>query len=163
MYFIKRVCIGVCVISMLFACKGENSTGSSIASSEIPFTKEGELTLIKSDGKIIRKIDIEFAEDDYERETGLMHRSSMANHQGMLFIQDIEQIQNFYMKNTLIPLDLVYINSKKEIVSFAENAKPLDHTSLSSQVPAKYVLEINGGLAEEWVLEIGDKVEWIKN
>ncbi len=159
MHTIQRIIV-LMIVVIITGCKG--SPEKPITPTEIPFTKEGDLTLIKADGTTIRKIDIEFAEDDYERETGLMHRSQMENHQGMLFIQDDERIQNFYMKNTLISLDLIFIDSDKKIVSFAENAKPLDLTSLSSQVPAQYVLEINGGLAEEWVLEIGDKVTWTR-
>ncbi len=143
-------------------CK-ETKEEKVITETEFVFTKEGTLTLTKANGTPIKTIAVEFAEDDYERETGLMHRSSMKPLQGMLFIQDVERIQNFYMKNTLIPLDLIFIDSNKKVVSFAENAKPLDLTSLSSQVPAKYVLEINGGLSEEWVIEIGDTVEWTKD
>ncbi|GGG07154.1 hypothetical protein GCM10011344_04580 [Dokdonia pacifica] len=143
-------------------CK-ETKEEKVITETEFVFTKEGTLTLTKANGTPIKTIAVEFAEDDYERETGLMHRSSMKPLQGMLFIQDVERIQNFYMKNTLIPLDLIFIDSNKKVVSFAENAKPLDLTSLSSQVPAKYVLEINGGLSEEWVIEIGDTVEWTRD
>lgn len=141
------------------SCK-ENAGNSSIAPTEPSFKKEGDLTLLKSDGRFIRKIDIEIADDDYERETGLMHRSSLKQSQGMLFVFEQEEQRGFYMKNTLIPLDLIYLNKEGVIVSFAENAKPEDLTTLPSNVPAQYVLEINGGLAEEWVLEIGDRVEW---
>jgi len=159
--FLRILCF-VCVSVTIYSCK-ETKEEKVITETEFVFTKEGTLTLTKADGSLIKTIDIEFAEDDYERETGLMHRSSMKPLQGMLFIQDEEYIQNFYMKNTLIPLDLIFINSDKKVVSFAENAKPLDLTGLSSQVPAKYVLEINGGLSEEWIIEIGDTVEWTRD
>ncbi|MEP0265532.1 DUF192 domain-containing protein [Dokdonia sp.] len=162
MNIIKRI-LGILLIAILITSCKKNTEEGSIVSSEIPFTKEGTLTLTKADGSLIKKIDIEFAEDDYERETGLMHRSSMKPLQGMLFIQDEERLQNFYMKNTLISLDLIFIDSNKKVVSFAENAKPLDLTSLPSQVPAKYILEINGGLSEDWIIEIGDSVEWTRD
>jgi uncharacterized membrane protein (UPF0127 family) len=142
-----------------YSCKQADSH-TAIAPTEIPFTKEGELSLYKNDGTFIRKIDIEIADDDYQRETGLMHRSSLKQSQGMLFIFDQEVQRAFYMKNTLIALDIIYLNEDGVIVSFAENAKPEDPTSLPSTVPAQYVLEINGGLSEEWVLEIGDRIEW---
>ena len=153
----------VIFVSITITCCKETKEKKVITETEFVFTKEGTLTLTKANGNPIKTIAIEFAEDDYERETGLMHRSSMKPLQGMLFIQDVERIQNFHMKNTLIPLDLIFIDSNKKVVSFAENAKPLDLTSLSSQVPAKYVLEINGGLSEEWVIEIGDTVEWTRD
>ena len=134
-----------------------------IISTEIPFKKEGELLLVKATGDTIQKLDIEIADDDYQRETGLMHRSSMATTRGMLFIFEDEVQRGFYMKNTLIPLDLIYIGSDNTIVSFAENAKPMDENTLPSRVPAQYVLEINGGLSEEWGLDIGDRVVWSRN
>ena len=161
----KKLLTYIVIAILLFttySCK-KTKEEKVITETEFVFTKEGTLTLTKADGTPIKTIDVEFAEDDYERETGLMHRASMKDLQGMLFIQEGEYVQGFYMKNTLIPLDLVFIDSNKKIVSFAENAKPLDLTTLSSQVPAQYVLEINAGLAEEWVLEIGDTVEWTRD
>lgn len=151
--------LGLLLIGGLHSCK-KDASNQTIGSTEITFTKEGELSLYKNDGTFIRKIDIEFAEDDYERETGLMHRSSLKDSQGMLFIFDQEEERGFYMKNTLIELDIIYLNKDGVIVSFAENAKPEDVTTLPSQVPAQYVLEIKGGLSEDWVLEIGDRIEW---
>lgn len=156
-FLIYALCIVLSCASL--SCKQEEGN-KTIAPTEIAFTKEGELSLFKNDGTFIRKIDIEFAEDDYERETGLMHRSSLKNSQGMLFIFDQEEQRGFYMKNTLIELDIIYLNKDGVIVSFAENAQPEDLTTLPSTVPAQYVLEINGGLSEDWVLEIGDRMEW---
>lgn len=151
----------LCILLSLatYSCK-QGEGNKSIAPTEFSFTKEGELSLFKNDGKFIRTIDIEIADDDYQRETGLMHRSSLKESQGMLFIFEEEEQRGFYMKNTLISLDIIYLNKDGVIVSFAENAKPEDPATLPSQVPAQYVLEINGGLSEEWVLEVGDRIEW---
>ncbi len=156
-FFIYTLSITLALASL--SCKQEEGN-KSIAPTEIAFTKEGELSLFKNDGTFIRTIDIEIADDDYQRETGLMHRSSLKESQGMLFVFEQEEQRGFFMKNTLIPLDLIYLNKEGVIVSFAENAKPEDLTTLPSQVPAQYVLEINGGLSEEWVLEVGDSIKW---
>jgi uncharacterized membrane protein (UPF0127 family) len=67
------------------------------------------------------------------------------------------------MKNTKIPLDIIYINADKKIVSIQKNAKPLDETSLPSEAPAKYVLEINAGLSDQWNLQSGDKIDYFEN
>ena len=157
----RFIIVACALVLSITSCKKQKTSGS-IAPSEIAFTKEGELSLFKSDGSFIRKIDIEIADDDYQRETGLMHRSSLKESQGMLFVFDQEEPRGFYMKNTLITLDIIYLNKDGVIVSFAENAQPEDLTTLPSQVPAQYVLEINGGLSEEWVLEVGDLIEWIQ-
>lgn len=158
----KFIILSALIGASLISCK-EQGANSSIAPTEISFTKDGELSLFKNDGTFIRKIDIEIADDDYQRETGLMHRSSLKESQGMLFIFEEEAQRGFYMKNTLIELDIIYLNKGGVIVSFAENAQPEDLTTLPSNIPAQYVLEIKGGLSEEWVLEIGDRIEWERN
>jgi len=162
MHKVLIAALGLLIGISTYSCK-QSDGNKTIGSTEIAFTKEGDLSLYKNDGSFIRKIDIEIADDDYQRETGLMHRSSLKESQGMLFIFDQEEQRAFYMKNTLIALDIIYLNKDGVIVSFAENAKPEYPTSLPSTVPAQFVLEINGGLSEDWVLEIGDRVEWEKN
>jgi uncharacterized membrane protein (UPF0127 family) len=155
----KALLIAVC-LGALWSCKEQNTGNKKVTPSEITFTKEGTLTIIKEDGSPLRTIDIEIADDDYQRETGLMHRASMLDTQGMLFVFDEEDFRGFYMKNTLISLDIIYIDASGKMISFAEQTKPMDETTLPSQLPAKYVLELNGGLSEDWVLEVGDRIEW---
>lgn len=93
------------------------------------------------------KVNIEIADNDAERQMGLMNRSFMNNSQAMLFIFDVEEPQAFWMKNTIIPLDIIYVNSNKEIVSIAANTEPYSEKSLPSGRPAIYVVEVNGGFA----------------
>lgn len=146
-------------IALLSSCKDEKKDFKPV---EVPFKKEGELTLYKSTSdSIITKLDIEIADTDYDIQTGLMYRSGMKENRGMLFVFPSMQQRYFYMKNTRIPLDLIFLDDKNFIVSFQENANPLDESSLPSQVPAKYVLEVNAGMAEKWLLEIGDRMEYI--
>lgn len=130
----------------------------------IEFTKEGELTISKQKvDTLIAKLDVEFAESEYETQTGLMYRNKMEDNQGMLFIFPDEKIHSFYMKNTEIPLDIIFVKSDLTIASFQENAQPMNETGLSSQVPIQYVLEVNGGLAQKWLLEVGDKIVYQKD
>jgi len=86
----------------------------------------------------------------------------MADNQGMLFIFPDEQMHSFYMKNTEISLDIIFLKSDLTIASFQENTQPMNETGLSSQVPIQYVLEVNAGLAQKWLLEVGDKIEYLK-
>jgi len=81
---------------------------------------------------------------------------------GACFIFPDVALHSFYMKNTQFPLDIIYLDEHLKIASFQENAKPFDETGLSSLVPVKYVLEVNAGLSEKWLLEIGDQVEYHK-
>ncbi|MGB1210853.1 MAG: DUF192 domain-containing protein [Lacinutrix venerupis] len=158
MKILKTVLLLACFSLTIIACKSEPKT---IAQPEVPFTKEGELTLYKgTTDTIIAKLDIEIAETPFEIETGLMYRESMKNNQGMLFVFNEIRERNFYMKNTRFPLDLIFLDHNKRIVSFQENAQPLDEASLPSNALAQFVLEINAGLAEEWLLEVGDKMDY---
>lgn len=151
------------LLLLFFNCKNEKKDTSN-DKIEVSFKKEGILNLKKANtDSIIKTLDIEFAEDEYETQTGLMYRNKLGTNQGMLFIFPNTQMRSFYMKNTKIPLDIIYIGDKLQIVSFQKNAKPFDETSLPSEAPAKYVLEINAGLSDEWQLEIGDKIDFIKD
>ena len=142
---------------MLSGCKDEPK--KSIETPEITFTKEGELTFIKAQGDTLATFDIEVAETSYEQQTGLMYRKSMEKNQGMLFVYPQESPRNgFYMKNTHIALDLMYINAENKIVDFNENTEPLNETPLSSQTPAKYVLEVSAGTVQNLGLKLGDFV-----
>lgn len=133
----------------------------SIATQEFNFTKEGELHLIKTaTNDTIQSLDIEIADTDYDIQTGLMYRTSMKENQGMLFLFPEERDIAFYMRNTKISLDIIYLNDQQQIVDFKENTTPMDETPLPSAMPARYVLEINAGLSEKWGLDIGDRVVW---
>lgn len=147
----------VCFAFAAFTSCEDGANNSSIETSEIEFTKEGELFLLKAEDTI-QQLDIEFAETAYEQQTGLMYRKSMEANQGMIFVYSEEQMHSFYMKNTFIPLDLIFFGKDSTIVSFQENAKPLDETSLPSKVPAQFILEVNAGKTKEWNLAEGDKM-----
>lgn len=141
----------------LYSCKEESRSVKPVV---IEFKKEAELFLKTVNDSLIAQIDIEIADDEYQTQTGLMYRTSMEKNQGMLFVFPEEEPRSFYMKNTLIPLDIIYIDAKKEIVSFQKNAKPNDETSLPSNVPTQYVLEVNAGLSDQWDLQVGDRIEY---
>lgn len=147
-------------IFILIACKEDRKV---IKQKEVTFTKEGTLTLLKTTTDSTKiTIDIEIADTDYDIQTGLMYRNSMKSNQGMLFVFDDVRERSFYMKNTRIPLDLVFIDATNTIVSFQKNTKPFNETSLPSKVPAKYVLEVNAGLVNRWGLSVGDRISYKK-
>ncbi|UII75043.1 DUF192 domain-containing protein [Flagellimonas sp. HMM57] len=145
----------------LSSCKTESK--QEIKTETIGFTKEGSLTVTRSEtDSILITLDIEIAESEYETQTGLMYRESMENHQGMLFIFPDVAMHSFYMKNTEFPLDIIYIDENLKIASFQKNAQPFNETGLPSKVPVKYVLEINAGLSDTWGLEVGDIISFTK-
>ena len=131
-----------------------------IIEQKVLFQKEATLDLLQSNGDLISTLNIEIANSPYERETGLMYRTSMEKNQGMLFIFDEESILTFYMKNTYMSLDLIFISEKKEIISIYKNAKPNDLSSISSKLPSKYVLEVIQGVSDNLNLKIGDRINY---
>jgi uncharacterized membrane protein (UPF0127 family) len=150
----------VLCLFVAFGCK-ESEKSQPVKTVEINFTKQGEIHLIKKEtDSIIQTLDIEIADDEYKTQTGLMYREFMDENQAMLFIFPDSQVRSFYMKNTAIALDIIYINADKKIVSFQKNARPYDESSLPSGVPSQYVLEINAGLSDRWNLEVGDRIEF---
>lgn len=157
----RRIFYSGIVLALLFSsCKDASDANKTITAKEITFTKEGSLTIVKPDSIGSIAIDIEVADNEYERQTGLMYRDGMQEKQGMLFIMDEERQQAFYMKNTRFPLDIIYLGSDQKVVSIQKNAQPLNTSSLPSGAPAKYVLELNGGLTDQWNIKVGDSLSW---
>jgi uncharacterized ACR, COG1430 len=146
------------ILPRFFSNESNRVQEIEITPQDIDFTRDGEVSIFKNDS-LIQTIEVEFAKNDEERALGLMYRSSMDEHQGMWFIFPEEAPRSFYMRNTEIPLDIIYLDKDKKVVSIAKNARPYDETSLPSEKPAMYVLEINGGLSDKWGIEKGDRME----
>lgn len=145
----------------LQACK--DSPKKIIKTEPILFKKEGELKIFSAtNDSLLVAIDIEIADSDYETQTGLMYRNAMEVSEGMFFIFPEEAMHSFYMKNTEIPLDLLFIRQNQTIAHIEENAQPYDESGLSSKVPVQYVLEVNAGLVKEWGLQVGDSIVFEK-
>ena len=146
------------ILPRFFSNESNRVQEIEITPQDIDFTRDGEVSIFKNDS-LIQTIEVEFAKNDEERALGLMYRSSMDEHQGMWFIFPEEAPRSFYMRNTEIPLDIIYLDKDKKVVSIAKNARPYDETSLPSEKPAMYVLEIDGGLSDKWGIEKGDRME----
>jgi len=106
------------------------------------------------------KFEVELATTPAEREQGLMYRKSLAPNAGMLFLYPDEQQVAFWMRNTLIPLDMLFLKADGSIARIAHNAVPLDETPISSNATVKAVLEVNGGTAQALGIKEGDKVDY---
>lgn len=127
------------------------------------FKKEGDLTFTNSDGNYKSKIDIEIAADEEARLQGMMYRAEMKEDQGMFFIFPYENFQSFWMRNTMLPLDILFVNSNLEIVTIHKNAKPFDEGSYGSTEVAQYVVEVNTGYCDRHDIQVGDKIVWRRN
>ncbi|MGA2418125.1 MAG: DUF192 domain-containing protein [Candidatus Staskawiczbacteria bacterium] len=105
---------------------------------------------------------VELAKTEAEKEKGLMYRTQLDKDKGMLFIFNTEGVYPFWMKNTLIPLDMIWIGSNNKVVFIAQNVQPCKTficPVINPKVKAKYVLEINAGVSEETGIKTGDIAE----
>jgi uncharacterized membrane protein (UPF0127 family) len=108
------------------------------------------------------KFSVELAETSEKQALGLMFREEMAEDHGMLFIFPAEGMRSFWMKNTRIPLDILYFDAELKLVSVSENARPCktrNCPTYPSKGPARYVLELNAGKAAELGVQPGDLLE----
>jgi uncharacterized protein len=133
----------------------ENSTDNS-AVAEPQFKKEGELSFLKNQ----QKLTIEIADNEAETTQGLMYRRSMPDSCGMIFVMPDYEPQKFWMKNTYIPLDIIFLDETKKIVTIQANTTPFSEAGVESYDKAKFVLEVNAGYCKRKGIEKGDLVKW---
>ena len=135
------VAASACVVMLLPAARGAEQQTLEIAS------KTG-----------VHVFSVELAVTDDERARGLMYRRSVPDSYGMLFDFKRDQPVSFWMHNTYIPLDMLFIAGDGRIMHIAENAKPLSDALIPSQYPVRAVLEVIGGTAEKLGIKTGDHV-----
>jgi uncharacterized membrane protein (UPF0127 family) len=101
---------------------------------------------------------VELAVTDAEQQRGLMFREHLESDAGMLFVFDRDSVHTFWMRNTLIPLDMLFIGADKKVVGIVENAEPRTEIGRSVGIPSRYVLEIGGGLSKHYGFGAGQTV-----
>jgi uncharacterized membrane protein (UPF0127 family) len=124
------------------------------------FKKQGALTISTRDDKPIISLSIEIADDENKREVGLMGRPVLGEREGMLFIFEEEHMASFWMKNTILPLDILFIDKLGIIVTICKNTKPFSEESYSATAPTLLVLEVNAGFTDKYGIKEGDRISW---
>jgi uncharacterized membrane protein (UPF0127 family) len=102
---------------------------------------------------------VEIARAPHELNYGLMNRHSLAKSSGMLFIFPKTQQASFWMKNTLIPLDIIFVQEDGKVVQIHEKAQPLNPDPIHSRTPIKYALELAAGSVQDQNIQLGDRLE----
>jgi uncharacterized protein len=142
---------------LLLAAPAALMAGGALAQSPDITFKKSSLVIVTGGREI--KFDVELALNDAERSRGLMFREKLGPYDGMLFDFYQEAPVSFWMKNTLIPLDMVFIAGDGTVKHVHSNATPLSTDSIPSEFPVRAVLEINGGSARLLGIKPGDKVK----
>lgn len=150
----------LCCIAFLFlaACRGEDD--ASEGPREIPFQPEGVLAFERPDGSRITAIAIEIAESDSSKARGLMERRQLPNRGGMFFPYEEAAPRSFWMANTYIPLDIIFVGPDSQVVNIAKNTRPLSEQKISSEAPAQYIVEVRAGFADRHGLTDSTRIDW---
>ena len=123
------------------------------------FEAQPKVTIITQAGRSV-VFQVEVADTPAKRTLGLQYRKELADDRGMIFLFPAETQQSFWMKNTPLPLDMIFINAERKIVGIVEQTTPFSLDSRSVAAPSQFVLEINGGLAKRLGIEAGDTVQF---
>jgi uncharacterized membrane protein (UPF0127 family) len=106
------------------------------------------------------RLSLEVASTESARAQGLMYRKELARNAGMVFIFPETAQHSFWMKNTPLPLDMIFLDEEKKVVGIIESAVPYSTKSVGVSAPSKYVIEVNAGVADELGIAVGMKVEF---
>ena len=145
LFFLNFIVLGVFFTNAASACSG------------IKFNKKVIYIVSKKNNQKIR-FKAEVANTDLKRKAGLQCKTKIELNEGMLFIWETEDFRSFWMKNTFIPLDIIFINKTYEIIDIFYDAKPNNLKSISSKKKAKYVLELNKGVFNAYGFDLKDKI-----
>jgi len=119
-----------------------------------------KLTIQKNDSSSSVAVKVSIADTDEARMRGLMFRKEMGSKEGMLFIFERDTDSPFWMKNTYLPLDILFINANNEVVDIKEMAQPLSEDLIRPNAPYRLALELNGGFVKANKIEAGDRVAY---
>jgi uncharacterized membrane protein (UPF0127 family) len=106
------------------------------------------------------RFDVYLARNDAQRERGLMFVRDLPDNEGMLFVNDREVVLSMWMKNTFIPLDIIFARSDGTIINVVRNTKPLSMKEFWSGEPAKFVLELNAGITRRLAIDEDSRIIW---
>ena len=151
------------ILLLILAASCQNSPDTALESTpEIPFRVNGSLDFMRM-GEPVLSLNIEIADTDSLRERGMMQRTSFPPESGMLFLFEHQEFRQFWMGNTPLSLDLIFISNDSTIVDISKYAKPYSDEPIISSAPAQFVVEVPGGFADTKGLVVGDRVRWTRH
>jgi len=127
-----------------------------------PIQREAQVSIVDEAGKQKANFYVELADTEEEREIGLMGRRALKKKEGMLFIMEEEEVHSFWMLDTYLALDIVFVNAAQEVVYIAKEMEPESQDPVNSKAPCLFALEINAGLSETLGLRVGDRIKMEK-
>jgi len=123
---------------------------------------EGTLAFLQPNGDTLRTITIDIADTDAERERGLMRQRSLGYDRGMLFIFDTVDRGGMWMRNTPLPLDIVFVTPDSQVINIARRTTPLSEETIKPAAPRKFVVEVRAGFADRFGLTDSTRIRWVR-
>ena len=120
----------------------------------------GDLQFLRQDGSTVVSISIEIADTPEARIRGLMERWSLPDLHGMLFIFNSPEVQRFWMDNTPLSLDMIFVDEDRRVLNIAESTTPMSKQTYASRGPAKYVVEVRAGFSKRHGIAEGMTIQW---
>ncbi len=158
---IASILLTVLLLPLIFlSCSEQEKTKDNPKNTGRTLTYEKSVAFLDTNEDTLTTIDVAIADNDKERNQGLMDVRNMPSDKGMLFIFDENQPRSFWMANTPLSLDIMFVNESFEIVRIHQNAQPFSEKSFESEEPAKYVIETNGGFSVSHDIQEGTKVSF---
>ncbi len=161
-----RAC-ALCIAGALAACtapgtaQGDSTQNEATGTPSIDAQSGLEVVpLTVKSGDTVHSFRVEVARTAAQQAKGMMFRTEMADDTGMIFPFPTPKMASFWMRNTVLPLDIIFVRADGSIESIAANAEPYSLDSIPSGEPVAMVLEIRGGLARELGIKAGDMVSW---
>ena len=148
----------LCILAIILA-----ACGGQAPQAPLEFRSDGTLSFLRADGSVIRTISIEIADDEESRERGLMGRRQMTLDEGMLFLFSAPDSLSFWMANTPIPLDIMFLAADSSIVNIAHRTTPLSREFIRSSDLAQYVVEVRGGFSDRFGIDSTASVRWSRS
>ena len=145
---------------LVFLIIGGFSAAADIAFCESSKAGQGELQVLRQDGSTAVSITIEIADTPEARMRGLMERWSLPDSHGMLFIFDSPEVQRFWMHNTPLSLDMIFVDENRRVLNIAESTTPMSKQTYASRGPAQYVVEVRAGFSKRHGIAEGMAVQW---
>ena len=154
--------LGLALLSLTAACTPQSASSGSVAPALAAHPVSGlkVIPLTVTTSTKLHRFRVELARSEAEQSKGLMFRTAMGADEGMIFPMSPPRQSTFWMKNTVIPLDIIFIGSDRRILNVAANTVPYSEEQLPSVGAAAAVLELNGGSAAQLGIGPGDRVEW---
>ncbi len=135
-------------------------TGLAVALAVAGCARGPAVVLRSSDGTPVR-VTVEVVSTPTARSQGLMYRRELGAAAGMLFVFPEDAVHRFWMKNTVIPLDMLFLDVGRRVIGIVENARPMSTESVGPAQPSRYVVEVNGGFAARHHITVGSMVEFV--